>query len=75
MDRKPAVQQLARMESLLSIAERLGYQIRNENQGGRGGGVFHFQNRKWLFIDLALSTADNLTRLEECLDPAEHRSN
>ena len=67
MERKSAIQQSQRLDSLVAIAERLGYQVRYENLGGQGGGLCHFQQRKWLFIDLALSTADNLARLEACL--------
>ncbi len=54
------------------VAERLGYQIREENLGGVGGGACEFGGRKWLFIDLAQGPPEQLEALVATLreDPA-----
>ena len=60
------------LESLLSLAEELGYKIRHEWLGGSGGGACEFNGRKWMFVDLALNAADQLEQVAEALrsDPA-----
>lgn len=62
------------MEQLLNTATRLGYRIRHEWLGGSGGGMCEFGGRKWLFVDLALSTTEQLEQVVEALrtDPAIH---
>ena len=42
----------------LNVAERLGYVIRQEWLEGNGGGGCELRGRKFLFIDLATSPAD-----------------
>jgi len=49
----------------ISLAERLGYQTRQEWLGGTGGGACEIKGRKWVFLDLALGPVD---RLEQVLD-------
>ncbi len=44
----------------LDLATRLGYQIREENLGGNGGGGCVLKGKKILFLDLALDPADRL---------------
>ena len=62
------------LETALATAERLGYHVRHEWLGGAGGGVCRFSGRKWLFVDLALSTPDQLDQAVGALrgDPAVH---
>ena len=55
------------LEQALALAEALGYQIRQEWLDGGGGGVCEIAGKKWVFIDLALGTADQLDELIEGL--------
>ena len=59
-------------EQVLATANQLDYQIRYENLGGSGGGGCEFGGKKWLFVDLALSTIEQLEQVVEALrdDPA-----
>ncbi|MGO9110996.1 MAG: hypothetical protein ACLP9L_17375 [Thermoguttaceae bacterium] len=42
----------------LNLAERLGYVVRQEWLDGNGGGGCELRGRRFLFIDLAASPAD-----------------
>jgi len=44
----------------LNLAERLGYVVRQDWLEGGGGGGCELRGRKFLFIDLATSPADQL---------------
>ena len=56
----------------LDVAETLGYKIRQEWLGGTGGGACEFSKQKWLFVDLALTTVEQLDQVTRALgdDPA-----
>lgn len=56
-----AVEQL---EDALGRAREAGYQVRFEYFGGTGGGICEFAGRKVLFVDLALSTLEQLERVQ-----------
>ncbi|MDP6466833.1 MAG: hypothetical protein QF918_03795 [Pirellulaceae bacterium] len=62
------------LEQVLTVAERLGYGIRYEWLGGQGCTACEFGGRKWMFIDLAVSTAEQLEQVAEALqdDPGVH---
>ena len=55
------------MERSLELAQRLGYQVREEWLGGSGGGGCEFGGRKWLFVDLALSVSEQLDQVLDAL--------
>ncbi|MEQ8790209.1 MAG: hypothetical protein RIC55_28190 [Pirellulaceae bacterium] len=55
------------LERAVAAAERLGYEIRHEYLAGSGGGCCEFGGRKWLFIDLALSTEEQLDQVVQAL--------
>ncbi|MBC8868921.1 MAG: hypothetical protein H8E44_05860 [Planctomycetes bacterium] len=59
-------------EQALSVAEQLGYGVRQEWLGGSGGGACEFAGRKWIFVDLALNSVEQLEQVTEALqgDPA-----
>ena len=59
------------LDELLDVARGLGYQIRHEWLGG-GGGACEFAGRKWLFIDVAQNSTENLEDVRQALlnDPA-----
>jgi len=50
-----------------TLAERLGYQIRQEWLGGNGGGCCEVKGRKYLFLDLALGPREHLDQLLDTL--------
>ncbi len=54
-------------EQLIQAAEQSGYRIRYDYFGGTGGGSCTVGNQKWLFIDLALTSADQLAQLKQTL--------
>ena len=62
------------LEQLLVVAYQLGYGIRHEWLGGIGGGACEFAGRKWIFVDLALNTDEQLDQIAVALqnDPAIH---
>ncbi len=63
-----AVEQL---ETLTDLAKDMGYEIRHDVLGGSGGGACEFGGRKVLFIDLSLSTFEQLQIVSRalCADP------
>ena len=56
------------LEQSLQAARALGYTIRHEWLDGTGGGACEFGGKKWLFVDLALNTAEQLEQVSEALD-------
>jgi len=58
---------IQKIDRLTAIAEKLGYQVRYDYFGGTGGGTCEFAGKKILFMDLALTSAEQLERLEETL--------
>ena len=51
------------LRQAIDLAERLGYQVRQEWLGGCGGGGCVLKGRKMLFLDLALPPADQLDQI------------
>lgn len=62
------------LEQVLTVAERLGYGVRHEWLGGQGCNACEFGGRKWLFVDLAVSAAEQLDQVAAALqhDPGIH---
>jgi len=60
------------LEEALAVARQLGYEIRYECLGGSGGGACHYADKKWMFVDLAAETDDQIERVLQGLarDPA-----
>ena len=58
---------IQKIDRLTTIAEQLGYQVRYDYFGGTGGGTCEFGGKKILFMDLALTSAEQFERLEETL--------
>lgn len=57
-----------------AFAESLGYQVREENLGGIGGGPCEVAGRKCLFVDITLSSAERLDEVVRGIsaDPMIH---
>ncbi|MCA9154053.1 MAG: hypothetical protein R3C99_11865 [Pirellulaceae bacterium] len=62
------------LEESIRVAQRLGYQIRQEWLGGAGGGACEFGGRRWIFVDLALNAIEQLEQVTDALrdDPGVH---
>jgi len=60
------------LQASLELAQRAGYEIRNEWLGGSGGGGCEINGRKLLFLDLALGPLEQLEIVLDTLrrDPA-----
>jgi hypothetical protein len=60
------------MEQAVAIATELGYGVRQEWLGGVGGGACEIAGRKWIFLDLSLTTSEQLDQLTLALqsDPS-----
>ena len=54
------------------LAESLGYEVREENLGGVGGGACEVAGRKCLFVDVTLGVVERLDQVTDVLqaDPA-----
>ena len=61
-------------ESAKSFAESIGYQVREENLGGVGGGACEVAGKKCLFVDITLSSVDQFDELIAAIsnDPATY---
>ncbi len=55
------------LREALQAASGLGYQVRQEWLGGSGGGGCEIKGRRWMFLDLALSPAEQLDLVVETL--------
>jgi hypothetical protein len=55
------------LEQAVAMAESVGYAVRQEWLGGAGGGSCEIRGRKWLFVDLALTPAEQLSQVLEVL--------
>ena len=61
-------------DSVKKLAKSMGYQIREENLGGVGGGACEVAGRKCLFVDITMSSAEQLDEVVSAMqdDPAIH---
>jgi len=51
------------LEEATAVAAGLGYKIRQEWFGGSAAGACEFNGQKWIFIDLSLSTREQLDQV------------
>jgi len=58
---------IEQIDRLVQVAEQLGYRIRYDYFGGTGGGMCEFSGNKWLFLDLALTSGEQLEQLQQAL--------
>ncbi|QDU74379.1 hypothetical protein Pan97_13860 [Bremerella volcania] len=60
------------LDQAIATAKELGYQIRREWLDGQGGGVCEIAGKRWIFLDLSLSSMEQLDQVLEALksDPA-----
>ncbi len=55
------------LEAAMDLAQRAGYQIRQDWLGGNGGGGCMLKGRRMLFVDLALGPVDQLEHVLDAL--------
>ncbi|MEW4562201.1 hypothetical protein AB1K70_06725 [Bremerella sp. JC770] len=60
------------LDQAIATAQQLGYQIRREWLDGQGGGVCEIAGKRWIFLDLSLSSMEQLDQVLEALksDPS-----
>jgi hypothetical protein len=58
---------IERIDQLTELAQQLGYRVRYDYFGGTGGGICQLSGAKHLFIDLALTSAEQLVLLRQSL--------
>ena len=56
---------IEQLDQLTQLAREAGYEVRHEYFGGTGGGFCEVAGRKILFLDLALSSVEQLDKLKE----------
>lgn len=59
---------IAQLDQSIEVARQQGYHVRFDWFGGTGGGVCQVNGKKVLFIDLALSTVEQLEVVQASLD-------
>ena len=55
------------LDAALATARSLGYQVRFEWLGGSGGGSCELKGQKCIFVDMALTSAEQLVHVAEAL--------
>ena len=55
------------VKEAVALAQRAGYQIRQEYLGGAMGGGCEFGGQKWVFLDVSLGPIDQLEQILEAL--------
>lgn len=56
------------LEEALAVAEQLGFAIRHEWMGGAGGAC-EIAGKPWMFVDLSLTTDEQLDQVIESIKP------
>ena len=55
------------LEQCLDLARQVGYGIRHEWLDGSGGGACEIGGKKWIFVDLAQTPAEQLDQVVEAI--------
>jgi hypothetical protein len=69
---------IEKLERAIAQAVQRGYEVRMEPLGGASGGLCEFGKRKWIFVDITASVAEQLEQVlsalrTEARKPAEKR--
>jgi hypothetical protein len=67
---------IEKLERAVAEAVQRGYEVRMEPLGGASGGLCEFGKRKWIFVDITASVAEQLEQVlsalrSEAKQPAE----
>ena len=60
------------LEEAIAVAERAGYEVREEWLGGTGGGHCQIKGRRCIFLDLAVGPLDQLEVVLDTLRGEPH---
>ena len=63
------------LKHALGIARQLGYTIRQDVFDGSGGGACVLRGKKWLYLDLGQTAAEQLGEVVECLQSEPEAGN
>ena len=55
------------LDQAIAVAQREGFEIRQDWFGGSASGACEVKGRRWIFIDLALSPREQLDQVVEAL--------
>jgi hypothetical protein len=55
------------LEAVIAEAVQRGYEVRMEPLGGASGGLCEFGKRKWIFVDITASVAEQLEQVLSAL--------
>ena len=62
------------LDQAIELAQSLGYNIRYEYLGGASSGFCEFGGKRWIFVDVALNSLEQIDQIGTVLssDPAIH---
>lgn len=55
------------LKAALGVVRQLGYTVRQDVFDGSGGGACMLRGKKWLYLDLGQTPAEQLAEVVECL--------
>ena len=58
---------IEKLERAIAEAVQRGYDVRMEPLGGASGGLCEFGKRKWIFVDMTASVAEQLEQVLSAL--------
>ena len=58
---------IEKLERAIAEAVQRGYDVRMEPLGGASGGLCEFGKRKWIFVDMTASVAEQLDQVLSAL--------
>lgn len=58
---------IEKLERTIADAVQRGYEVRMEPLGGASGGLCEFGKRKWIFVDITASVAEQLEQVRSAL--------
>ena len=58
---------IEKLERAIAEAVQRGYEVRMEPLGGASGGLCEFGKRKWIFVDITASVAEQLEQVLSAL--------
>lgn len=60
---------IEKLERAIGEAVQRGYEVRMEPLGGASGGLCEFGKRRWIFVDVTASVAEQLEQVLSALRP------
>lgn len=60
---------IERLEKAIGEAVQKGFEVRMEPLGGASGGLCEYGKRRWIFVDISASVAEQLEQVLSALRP------